>query len=173
MGPAGPTAVLINGQVYRGTATENPTAGTIEEWVIVNLTADTHTIHTHLVTFQLVSRQPFQATKYNTAWLKQQIDPTTNQPVAPPFPTTYIPTVLNPAPYYQGKAILPTPTEMGWKDTLQMNPGEVTTIRIRFTSQDGSAFANLFDPTYGPGYVWHCHIIDHEDNEMMRPLIIQ
>ena len=26
-----------------------------------------------------------------------------------------------------------------------------------------------FDPTDGPGYVWHCHIIDHEDNEMMRP----
>ncbi|WP_280671597.1 MULTISPECIES: multicopper oxidase domain-containing protein [unclassified Kitasatospora] len=26
-----------------------------------------------------------------------------------------------------------------------------------------------FDPTEGPGYVWHCHIIDHEDNEMMRP----
>ena len=28
-----------------------------------------------------------------------------------------------------------------------------------------------FNPTYGPGYVWHCHIIDHEDNEMMRPYI--
>ncbi len=26
-----------------------------------------------------------------------------------------------------------------------------------------------FDPSTGPGYVWHCHIIDHEDNEMMRP----
>jgi FtsP/CotA-like multicopper oxidase with cupredoxin domain len=28
-----------------------------------------------------------------------------------------------------------------------------------------------FDPTTGPGYVWHCHILDHEDNEMMRPYI--
>jgi FtsP/CotA-like multicopper oxidase with cupredoxin domain len=26
-----------------------------------------------------------------------------------------------------------------------------------------------FDSTAGPGYVWHCHILDHEDNEMMRP----
>lgn len=26
-----------------------------------------------------------------------------------------------------------------------------------------------FDPTTEPGYVWHCHILDHEDNEMMRP----
>jgi cobalamin biosynthesis Mg chelatase CobN len=48
-----------------------------------------------------------------------------------------------------------------------MNPGEVTTIRVRFTAQDGSPFT--FDATQGPGYVWHCHIIDHEDNEMMRP----
>ena len=47
------------------------------------------------------------------------------------------------------------------------NPGEVTWIRVRFTAQDGSPFQ--FDPTVGPGYVWHCHIIDHEDNEMMRP----
>ena len=46
-----------------------------------------------------------------------------------------------------------------------MNPGEVTRIRVRFASQDGAAFP--FDPTLG-GYVWHCHIIDHEDNEMMR-----
>jgi len=29
-----------------------------------------------------------------------------------------------------------------------------------------------FDPTR-PGYVWHCHIIDHEDNEMMRRLKIK
>jgi hypothetical protein len=29
-----------------------------------------------------------------------------------------------------------------------------------------------FDPTAGPGYVWHCHILDHEDNDMMRPMVI-
>ena len=27
-----------------------------------------------------------------------------------------------------------------------------------------------FDPSVGPGYVWHCHIVEHEDNDMMRPL---
>jgi spore coat protein A, manganese oxidase len=171
MGPAGPLMVMINGQYYRAPATETPSAGTEEEWVIINLTADTHPIHTHLVTFQLVSRQPFQATKYNTAWIKAQpLDPTTGLNYAPPFPIIVTPTTLDPTPYYQGKTILPTPTEMGWKDTLQMNPGEVTTIRIKFTSQDGAAFpATWFT---GPGYVWHCHIIDHEDNEMMRPLIV-
>ena len=46
----------------------------------------------------------------------------------------------------------------------------VTVIRVRFAPQDGSDYK--FDPTVGPGYVWHCHILDHEDNEMMRPLMV-
>jgi FtsP/CotA-like multicopper oxidase with cupredoxin domain len=70
-------------------------------------------------------------------------------------------------PYLQGKPVLPLPKEQGWKDTIQMYPGEVTTIRVRFAPQAGGSFS--FDPKTGPGYVWHCHILDHEDNEMMRP----
>ena len=48
--------------------------------------------------------------------------------------------------------------ETGWKDTVISYPGEVTRIRARFDT------AGL--------YVWHCHIIDHEDNEMMRPYAV-
>ena len=178
MGAAGPVMVTINGQYYNGVATETPTNGATEEWVIINLTADTHPIHTHLATFQLVSRQTFQSAKYLKDWLALNA-----AGGLPPFtPRTYEPTPLPPLAYLQQKPVLPTPTEMGWKDTLQMNPGEVTTIRIRFTQQDGIAFP--FDPTKSDpsgttptaaaaGYVWHCHIIDHEDNEMMRPLMIK
>jgi FtsP/CotA-like multicopper oxidase with cupredoxin domain len=50
---------------------------------------------------------------------------------------------------------LPHATENGYKDTVIAYPGEVTRIRIRF----GTAGQ----------YVWHCHIVEHEDNEMMRP----
>jgi FtsP/CotA-like multicopper oxidase with cupredoxin domain len=52
----------------------------------------------------------------------------------------------------------PTPPESwenGWKDTVIAYPGQVTRLRLRFTN---------------PGqFVWHCHIVEHEDNEMMRP----
>ena len=52
----------------------------------------------------------------------------------------------------------PEPWEAGWKDTAIMYPGEVTRVKA------------LFDI---PGlYVWHCHILSHEDNEMMRPFRI-
>ena len=57
--------------------------------------------------------------------------------------------------------------EQCWKDTVLVNAGEVVTIRMRFAQQDGSSFP--FDATTGPGYVWHCHLLEHEDNEMMRP----
>jgi len=52
----------------------------------------------------------------------------------------------------------PTPAEAwenGWKDTVVAYPGQVTRLRMRF-AQSGQ-------------FVWHCHIVEHEDNEMMRP----
>lgn len=52
----------------------------------------------------------------------------------------------------------PEAWETGWKDTVIAYPGEVTRIKARFDT------AGL--------YVWHCHIIDHEDNEMMRPYAV-
>jgi FtsP/CotA-like multicopper oxidase with cupredoxin domain len=54
-----------------------------------------------------------------------------------------------------GGARAPEPWERGFKDTVIAYPGEVTRIRAQFAN---------------PGqFVWHCHIVEHEDNEMMRP----
>jgi spore coat protein A len=54
-----------------------------------------------------------------------------------------------------GPASSAEPWETGFKDTVIAYPGQVTRLRARFTS---------------PGqFVWHCHIVEHEDNEMMRP----
>jgi len=80
------------------------------------------------------------------------------------------------APYLQGKANAANPNEMGWKDTFVMYPGEVTTVVVRWAPTDmplGTFSQDLlfgFDPSQGPGYVWHCHILSHEDHEMMRVL---
>jgi spore coat protein A, manganese oxidase len=54
-----------------------------------------------------------------------------------------------------GAVIKPEPSEAGYKDTVIAYPGEITRIKARFD------IVGL--------YVWHCHIIEHEDNEMMRP----
>ena len=57
---------------------------------------------------------------------------------------------------YTGPVVPPEPYEAGWKDTVQAHPGMVTRIIIRFEGYVGR-------------YVWHCYVLEHEDNEMMRP----
>ena len=49
----------------------------------------------------------------------------------------------------------PEPTENGFKDTVITYPGEVTRVQMTFKNEGQ--------------FVWHCHIVEHEDNEMMRP----
>ena len=57
--------------------------------------------------------------------------------------------------FLKGMATPPAANEAGWKDTV-----------------GGANLAYVFEPDGGHGYVWHCHIIDHEDNEMMRPYTV-
>ena len=157
-----PSALFIDGQRYSAPITEFPLNGSTEDWVIVNPTADTHPIHLHLVQFQVVSRQPFDVARYFADWLS--LNNATEYSLPLNHPTINVPSLEG---YLTGPTVGPDANEVGWKDTVQMNPGEITTIRVRFMAQDGTGFK--FDPTIGPGYVWHCHIVDHEDNEMMRP----
>ena len=57
---------------------------------------------------------------------------------------------------YLRPATPPDPNEAGWKDTVRVDSGVVTRIIARFEGFAGR-------------YVWHCHLLEHEDNEMMRP----
>jgi spore coat protein A, manganese oxidase len=130
---------------------ERPRAGTTEDWRLINLTEDTHPIHLHLVQFQIVDRTPFDADAYK-ATLEQlrAADPDAANP--------------DPRPYFTGPPAAPDSNERGWKDTVRTNPGQVTRIRARWTLPSGVSPSQR--------YVFHCHILEHEDNSMMRPLEI-
>ena len=52
----------------------------------------------------------------------------------------------------------PQPWENGYKDTVIAYPGEITRVKAKFDVEGL--------------YVWHCHIVEHEDNEMMRPYYV-
>jgi FtsP/CotA-like multicopper oxidase with cupredoxin domain len=57
-----------------------------------------------------------------------------------------------------GQTMPPQPWESGFKDTVIVDPGEIARIKTKFDM---------------PGrFVWHCHIVEHEDNEMMRPYTV-
>jgi spore coat protein A len=132
-----------------GTTTETPKVGTVEDWVYINMTGDTHPMHMHLVTFQVIGRTPFDEEAYEAAHggpngVPGGIDPTT--------------------PYATGPMEPPAPEERGYKDTVKANPGYFTTIRAKFDLPAGV--------TAPQTYVHHCHIVEHEDNDMMRPFIV-
>jgi FtsP/CotA-like multicopper oxidase with cupredoxin domain len=207
--------ILVNNTKYSGTNradfqpistgsdityySELPQEGTTEMWEIVNLTADAHPIHLHLVQFQIINRQNYDTKKYvqayNTAFTGLDLPATcTSGQYCPGYgpPLGYAPSTAsgnkyggNPdvMPFLQGTARPPLPQEAGWKDTVVAYPGQVTRLAVRWAPTDvpvnGTSDAQLafdFDPTSGGsfphGWVWHCHIVDHEDNEMMRPFMV-
>jgi spore coat protein A len=128
--------------------TEKPKAGTVEDWAWVNMTPDTHPMHVHLVTFQVVGRTPFNVAAYQKAH---------GTPAG-------VPGGISPEPYATGPMEPPAPEERGFKDTVKANPGYFTTIRAKFDLPDGV--------TEPQKYVHHCHIVEHEDNQMMRPFTV-
>jgi FtsP/CotA-like multicopper oxidase with cupredoxin domain len=119
--------------------TERVKLNDVEEWDIINTTADAHPMHLHLVSFQVIDRQPFIN-------FVPPVTDTLNGLYAQP---SYTPT---------GVATPAAPWEAGWKDTITCPPGLVTRVKAKFD------IAGL--------YVWHCHILSHEEHDMMRPLIV-
>ena len=127
-------------------ATEVVKLGDTEVWEFHNLSPVAHPVHIHLVDFQVIGRQPLSPfTKEDIALQMCNGLPATGARVtsgAEPIG------VERPAEEY----------ERGPKDTVIAYPNEVTRVVARFDK---------------PGeYIWHCHILHHEDHAMMRPLIV-
>lgn len=123
-----PVTVLLNDSHWKMPVTENPVLNSVEIWNLMNVTDDVHPIHVHLVRFQVLDRQRFDAFAYQNRGVLRR----------------------------WGTPIPPEPGEAGWKDTVRATPGMITRIIMKFEGFTGR-------------YVWHCHILEHEDNEMMRP----
>jgi len=149
---------------YVDPPTENISDNEIQIWKITHNGVDTHAIHFHLFNVQLINR---------VGW--------------------------------DGAIRPPEANELGWKETVRMNPLEDAIValwpvvpRLPFSIPDS---VRLYDPTGAPGstgqftgidpytnnpitvtndmtnfgweYVWHCHLLGHEENDMMRPVKIE
>lgn len=168
-GETGPLEMLLNGLPWSAPVTEHQPPGSTQLWEIVNLMAGTHPIHLHLIQFQIVNRQPIDTAAYTAKWNELNGS----------LPLDHRPRTVPVRPYLTGPAISADKSERGWKDTARANPGEVLRLLVRIAPLEipqGCASPGIneypFDPSKGPGYVWHCHILEHEDNEMMRPFRI-
>jgi spore coat protein A len=132
------------------------TVGEVQYWDIYNLTADTHPMHFHLVNVNVIRRAQWE---FDDTGLPVIDTNTGNIAIIP------------------GTDRPPDPNEMGWKETVRMNPGEVTTVAMRFDLPPGTVpppsprFANT-EFAGASEYVWHCHILEHEEHDMMHPLLV-
>lgn len=145
---------------YIDPLTEIINNGDTQFWKITHNGVDTHFIHFHLFNVQLINRIGWDGT------------------VKPP-----------------------DPNELGWKDTVRMNPLEITVVALKplipsvpfevplstrppDVTQPANATIQVTDPVtgvvttevndpatnFGWEYVWHCHVLGHEENDMMRPI---
>ncbi|XP_073000179.1 multicopper oxidase LPR1 homolog 4-like [Typha latifolia] len=151
-----PTHLYINGLRLEDPPTETPKSGTTELWHVINLTGDNHPLHIHLATFQAVKAQELLDLQNFTDCM----------------------TAVNDAVkcdvwrHAVGKVVAIPEHEKTWKNIVKMEPGYMTSVVVAFKLVD-TGMPYPFDATAEPGYVYHCHILDHEDNAMIRPLILK
>lgn len=149
---AGPVVTVADGEQttrYRAAAAHFEDAATFfpvldryEVWQLINLTDDTHPIHLHLDPFQVLSRRP----------IRYQIPDDGIEDLALTAAVTLERDPDDELPHTIDD------NERGLKDTIRVNPYEIAEIAVRFT-------------TYSGRYMYHCHILEHEDRDMMRPFV--
>ncbi len=133
---------------------EDYKAGNVEVWDVYNTTGDTHPIHFHLVTVQTVGRATYLADA-------------DGNPIFGPPASAWAP---------------PDEDERGWKETVRMDPGQVTRVIMKFElppdpvvnvlGRNRRVRVPTSPRTGGYEYVWHCHILEHEEHDMMRPVVV-
>jgi len=132
--------------------TEKPALGTTETWEVYNFTGDAHPVHLHLVNFEILGRSAitFDSDDGDPGQVVLQHNGATGRAPAVTNVSTGGAVDLGPADGYY---------ETAPKDMVTALPEQVTRIRAHFDK---------------PGrYVWHCHILSHEDHEMMRVLEVE
>ncbi len=127
---------------FEDTTTFFPMLGEYEVWQLINLTDDTHPIHVHLDPFQIVSRRALTYEIPDGGIEDRDLTATVRLERDPGDDLDH--------------AI--DDNERGLKDTIRVNPNEIVEIAVRFT-------------TYSGRYMYHCHILEHEDRDMMRPFV--
>jgi FtsP/CotA-like multicopper oxidase with cupredoxin domain len=128
---------------FEDTTTFFPTLHRPEIWRLINLTGDTHPIHLHLDAFQVLDRQPATIEQPDNAITTHGTSATVR---IGHHPDEDVPHRLD-------------DNERGLKDTVRVNPNEVVDIVARFDVFCGR-------------YMYHCHILEHEDHDMMRPFVV-
>ncbi len=158
---------LLNLSYFDDPITEFPEAGSTEIWSLINLTSEAHPIHVHLLDFRVIDRTRFAG-----------FNGTLSRTNPPSGVVSYINDrqleQLKPlATYLTTNAVAALPFESGPKDVVRVAPYSVTRIVMTWPNDPilySSPSARDLDPATAGRYIFHCHLLEHEDDDMMRPL---
>ena len=128
---------------FEDTVTFFPMLGQLEVWRFINLTGDTHPMHIHLNAFQLLARHPVSVNVPDGGITDETTTATVRYGRGPDDQLEHVVDA----------------NEVGLKDTVRVNPKEIVELAVRFETHSGR-------------YMYHCHILEHEDRDMMRPIVI-
>jgi spore coat protein A, manganese oxidase len=160
-----PIMALLNNRPFHTADITEVEGDTLEEWELINTTVDAHPIHLHFTQFQTLNRQRFDVGDYLAA--TGYVDPATG--LVTPGQGGTVPVT----PFLIGRPAAAPANERGWKDTVVAMPGEVTRIRVPFGAGAAGGAPLAIGSSFKGEYVWHCHILEHEDNDMMQRFVIE
>lgn len=160
-----PVMALLNNRNFHSPDVTVVQGDTLEEWEFINTTVDAHPIHLHFTQFQVLNRQRFDGERYLAA--TGYMDPATG------LVTSGLGSSVPVTPFLIGRPTPAPANEQGWKDTVVSMPGEVTRIRVPFGAAAAGGAPLAIGSSFKGEYVWHCHILEHEDNDMMQRYLIE
>ena len=160
-----PVMALLNNRMFDATDITVVKSDTLEQWELINTTVDAHPIHLHFTQFQVLNRQKFDVDAYLEA--TKFVDPETG------LVTPGAGKAVDVGPHLMGRPEDAPATEQGWKDTVVAMPGEVTRFRVPFGAAAAGGDPLAIGSSFKGEYVWHCHILEHEDNDMMQRYVIK
>jgi spore coat protein A len=163
------TQLVLNNRLFTDPISEKPQVGDVEEWVMINTTPDVHPMHVHLVKFEVVEKGYIDTVNFPGVYTKADgvSMPLITNPAA--FIRNASPPDADDTAPFNSVYRLADNEQMVWKDMVMVppaatpGPGSIVypgyvKIRAKFT-RIGT-------------YMWHCHILSHEENAMMRPFMV-
>ena len=164
------TQLLLNDRLFSDPISEKPQVNDVEEWVMINTTPDVHPMHIHLVKFEVIEKGYID----NSAAGSYVRADGVSMPVIS-NDAVFVPNALpgdaaNTAPSNSVYSLANNEQKV-WKDMVMVPPA----------GTPFDAFTNVKNPGYVKvrakftkigTYMWHCHILSHEENDMMRPFMV-
>ncbi|MBK8793251.1 MAG: multicopper oxidase domain-containing protein [Holophaga sp.] len=165
------TILLLNDKMFRAPITEKPELDSVEEWVFINATPDVHPMHIHLTKFEVIEKGYVDNVTYPNAY-------TPADSFALPKVSTHDAFIPNAEPGDPANSALPgslyrvSANEIKvWKDTVMVPPAASPLESSSPVVHPGYVRVRAKFSALG-AYMWHCHILSHEENEMMRSFLV-